>query len=81
MKLTCFFKFFFRIFLFFQFFFQILFWIATHHDQEDVKRAAEAENGGSHLKEHETYEIHGHTIDAEREKETQKEEEVAWKTG
>ena len=45
-----------------------------------MKRAAEAENGG-HLKEHETYEIHGHTIDAEREKETQKEEEVAWKTG
>ena len=53
---------------------------ATHHDQEDVKRAAEAENGGSSTKEYETYEIHGHTIDAEREKETQKAEEVAWKT-
>ena len=66
--------------LLFFFFFASSFPTATHHDQEDVKRAAEAENGGSSTKEYETYEIHGHTIDAEREKETQKAEEVAWKT-
>jgi hypothetical protein len=51
---------------------------ATHHDREDIRLAKEEqEEGGSDKRE---YEIHGHTLDGEREKETQKEEEVAWKT-